>query len=884
MSNDGLNAMSTPQELHTLALSSAYIQDILDRYRSEPASLASDWRAALDLIDGYFPQVLEERAGGPAGAAAFDLVRRFAHLGAALDPLGRPLDPPGALLRDGFARMLLELSPAGANDAALKAILERYAGALAIETGHIDDAPCVQWIHSRRERTAAPEPETSRRALQLIARAEAFERFMAVRFTGKKRFGAEGAESLHALLGRLFDRAAQAGIQEVVIGTMHRGRLGLMVNLLAQPAGQMFARMKGEYPLPDPGRSADVPYHMGLDTRIQTRYGPLAIRLLPNPSHLEAINCVALGYARHRQDRASSPAHVLPIVLHTDASVIAQGVVAEGVQLAHLPGYTVRGALHIIVNNQIGFTTNPADGRSSRHCSGAWKAIDSLIAHVNAYEVDAVIEAADLCFDFRREFGSESVIDLVCVRRNGHNEVDEPRFTQGSYYAVADALPPISEGYARSLVAKQIIEPAFVASVQEACRRELDEAYAHTGSAVDRAPQMNEPESATFAPLESIAREACRLPAAGNIHPKVRQFVAQRAEELATGISWATAELLSLGSILSAGWSVRLAGQDVERGAFSQRHLGIIDTVSGERYGLYQERPVGWGTFQIFNSPLSEYAALAFEYGYSLGQERSVSLWEAQFGDFANCAQAVFDQFICSGEEKWGQHSNLVVLLPHGLEGQGPEHSSARIERMLQLAANDNLRLAHPSTPANYFHLLRSQICRTPRRPLLAVTPKKLLRLKAALSPRGDLERGAFEPILVTPAASPANTLILCSGKIYYDLMEILADGERPAITVIRLEQLYPFPAVDIARALASSGASDICWLQEEPANFGAWQWLRGRLEQAMAAAGLPSPRLRCVSRPECPSPAGSFHAEHMQDQRRLIDAAIGASIAAQPG
>lgn len=881
MSNDGLDAMSTQQELHTLSVSSAYMQDILNRYRSEPMSVASDWRAALNLIEGYFPQALEAHAGGRLDAAACDLVRRFGHLGAALDPLGRPLDEQWALMRENFARTLRDLSPAAASDAPLRAILERYTGALAIETGHIDDLQRVQWILSRHERTTAPEPETIRRALQLIARAEVFERFMAVRFTGKKRFGAEGAESLHALLGRLFDRAAEAGIQEVVIGTMHRGRLGLMVNLFGQPAAQMFARMKGEYPLPDRGQAADVPYHMGLDTGIQTRHGPLAVRLLPNPSHLEAINCVALGYARQRQETASSPSQILPIVLHTDASVIAQGVVAEGIQLAQLPGYRVGGALNIIVNNQLGFTTNPADGRSSRHCSGQWKAIDSLITHVNAYEVDAVIEAADLCFDFRREFGAESVIDLVCVRRNGHNEVDEPRFTQGSYYAVADALPLISDGYARSLLAQQIIEPTFVAAVQDAYRQELDEAYAHTGSAIDAVSEMNNPEEPpTFAPLESIAREACRIPAAGNFHPKVRQLVEQRLEELATGVSWATAELLSLGSILSTGWNVRLAGQDVERGAFSQRHLGLIDAVSGERHGLYQERPVGWGTFQIFNSPLSEYAALSFEYGYSLGQERSVNLWEAQFGDFANCAQAVFDQFICSGEEKWGQRSNLVLLLPHGLEGQGPEHSSARIERMLQLAANDNLRLAHPSTPANYFHLLRSQICHTSRRPLLVFTPKKLLRLKAALSPRGDLERGAFEPILVTPTACRANTVILCSGKIYYDLKETLAGGKLPAITVIRLEQLYPFPAVDIARALALTRASDICWLQEEPANFGAWQWLRARLEQAMAAAALPSPRLRCVSRPECSSPAGSFHADHMEDQRRLIDAAIGAHSA----
>jgi 2-oxoglutarate dehydrogenase E1 component len=869
--------MSTQEELHTLAVSSAYIQDILNRYRSEPTSVAGDWRAALSLIGGYFPEALEAHPGARLDPAAAAMVRRFGHLAAALDPLGRPLPERWALMHDNFVCTIRELSAAGASDTALQALLERHTGPLAIETGHIDDPQRVQWIVSRHERTVPPEPETVRLALKMIVQAEVFERFMAVRFTGKKRFGAEGAESLHALLGRLFDRAAEAGIQEVVIGTMHRGRLGLMANLLGQLQAQMFARMKGQYPLPDVGRAADVPYHMGLNTRIETRNGPLAVRLLPNPSHLEAINSVALGYARHRQERAKSRSQVFPIIIHTDASVIAQGVVAEGIQLAELQGYQVGGALNIIVNNQIGFTTNPADGRSSRHCTGQWKAIDSLIAHVNAYEVDAVIEAADLCFDFRRKFEAESVVDLVCVRRNGHNEVDEPRFTQGSYYAVADDLPLISDRYARSLLAKRIIEPTFVDTVQAAYRQDLEEAYANTGSPHDAATEPDAEELPIFAPLESIAHEACRIPVAGNFHLKVRQFIAQRLEELTAGVSWATAELLGIGSILSAGWNVRLAGQDVERGAFSQRHLALIDMASGERHGPFQEQPIGWGALQVINSPLSEYAALSFEYGYSLGEERSVNIWEAQFGDFANCAQAVFDQFICSGQEKWGQRSNLVVLLPHGLEGQGPEHSSARIERMLQLSAKDNLRLAHPSTPANYFHLLRSQICDSSRRPLLVFTPKKLLRLRAALSPRGDLERGTFEPTLVTPAAGPASTAIICSGKIYYDLMETLAAAERPAISVIRLEQLYPFPAADITRALARFQSSDICWLQEEPINYGAWHWLRGRLESAIAGAGLPVPRLRCASRAECPSPAGSFHADHLEDQRRLIAEAIRA-------
>ena len=856
---------------HASAASNGYIQDLLSRYQSTPSGVPPDWRTALDLITAYFPHALAPQI--PSGWDAQAFVRRFAHLAAEIDPLRRPLPEAWDRLRNEFLERLGELS----NSTSLGAIasgLEHYAGTLAVETGHIDDPRRVAWIEARRETAVGAVSAARRRALQAVVHAEAFERFMGVRFVGKKRFGAEGSESLHALISHLFERAAAAGTREVVIGTMHRGRLGLMANLLGQSIEQMFARMKGGYPLAETGQAADVPYHMGLTTVVRTSHGDLTIRLLPNPSHLEAINSVALGFARRRQEIIGSVVKVMPLILHTDASVIGQGVVAEGIQFAELPGYSVGGAIHVIVNNQLGFTTEPHEGRSSRHCTGQWKAVDSLITHANGNDVDAVIRAVDLCVDYRRDFGGESVIDLVCVRRNGHNELDEPRFTQPGYYNIADTQPDISAIYAETLLKDKAIATDFVAHVTSEYLTQLEAMYSRAEGDEPKKEPEDATESAPFAPLDSIAQLASVIPEGGDFHPKAARVVSQRQEELRTGVSWGTAELFALGSILSAGWDIRFTGEDVDRGAFSQRHLSLIDATSGRRRQIFDARPAGWGVLKVHNSPLSEYAALAFEYGFSLSATRTLTIWEAQFGDFANVAQAVFDQFISSGYEKWGQRSGLITLLPHGLEGQGPEHSSARIERMLHLAARSNMRIAHPSTSASYFHLLRSQIREHPQRPLIVFTPKKLLRLKPAMSPRVDFESAYFEPVIVDASSRKSRRVILCSGKLYYDLVDGLARRDETRVTLIRLEQLYPFPIAEVAQALRSAAARDIVWVQEEPENYGAWSWVRSHIERAMSIAGISQEGLRRVSRPECASPAGSFHKNHEADQLRLVDQA----------
>ena len=856
-------------KFHTLAASSSYLEALLERFAAHPDELPVDWRNAFGLLDAYFPKLL---SGAAEGAAAAEFVRRFAHVAARLDPLGRALPARWNHLAAEFTRRTI---PNGQPSPAVARLLQSYAGALAVETGHIEDAGRVEWIHAHRETARELPDEARRRALAAVIRAETFERFMGQRFVGKKRFGAEGAESLHALIQRILDRSAAAGVEEVVIGTMHRGRLGLMTGLFGQPLAQLFGRLKGEYPLREPGLAADVPYHLGLSTDYQAPAGVVKLTLLPNPSHLEAINAVVLGYARSRQDVLGTTGRVLPLILHTDASAVAQGVVSEALQFSSVAGHTVGGALNIIVNNQVGFTTDPEEGRSARHCTAAWKTVDSLIAHVNADDVDAVLSAADIVFDYRERFAGESVVDLVCLRANGHSEVDEPRFTQPVYYELADPHRAISAQYAEKLLSARIIESSLPADILDRYRAELEAGFAAVSP-----PAGVEPATARAikhaAPLNEIVDLATRVTPQARFNQKALRLVAQRGEEWRSAVSWATAEVLALGTALSLGWNVRLSGQDVERGAFSQRHLSLVDA-SGMRHRVFESAPPDWGALGVHNSPLSEYAALSFEYGYSVAPSRTLTIWEAQFGDFANVAQVVFDQFISSGAEKWEQRSGLVVLLPHGLEGQGPEHSSARMERMLQLAARDNLRIAHPTTPANYFHLLLSQLHETPAKPLIVFTPKKLLRLKAATSPPEQLREGKFLPVIVQTAPL-VRRMLLCSGEIFYDLAEGLANTGRQDVMLMRLEQLYPFPADEVAKALRTAPRANLIWVQEEPSNFGIWTWLRANLERAMASAGVELGPLTFVSRPESSSPAGSFHTRHELDQADLVAQALGVS------
>ena len=848
-------------------ISFEYLASMQAAFDRDPAGVDPGWRVLFQIL-----AEIENGSADPERIRARLLremaLRERGHLIATLDPLG----PQPARSSD-----LLEAA---------------YAGTLAVESAHIDDDARRAWLRSAVELGAGlPEPAPLPDILRDLIEAEEFEAFLARKFPTKKRFGCEGAEALLPLLRRVLSQAAAAGVTRAVIGTMHRGRLAIMSNLIGRSLTRTIAELKGAHPFPaDPPRAGDVPYHLGDDTVL--RFGARSIRvtLLDNPSHLEAIDPLVLGRARAAQDVAGEGGRgqVLPIILHTDAAVVAQGVVAECIQLAGTAGYGTGGTLHLILNNQIGFTTEPGEARSSRHCTGPWKAVDSAILHVNGDDPAAVCRAADIALAWRQSQGCDAVVDLVCYRRNGHNEIDEPSFTQPQLYARIAAHPPLPRTFADRLVEAGLTDAATVAAMAEACRVRLEAAYgeapgfrSNASGYPERPGPLSEETGVPEAALTRIGAALAETPVAAP-HPRLGRILRQRTIG-AAGIAWPLAEALAFGSLVLEGVPVRLSGQDVVRGAFSHRHFAVLDAATGERHvGLDRLTP-DQARFEVINSPLSEYAVLGFEYGYSLERPEALVIWEAQFGDFANGAQIVIDQFIAAAEEKWCTPSRLVLLLPHGLEGQGPEHSSARPERFLQLAARGNLRIVSPSTPANYFHLLRGQALGLHDRPLIVMSPKKLLRLPAAVSPLAEFAPGtSFRPVIPSMPAGAVDTVLISTGKIAYDLEEARAARGAGNVALVRLEQLYPLPTAELVAVLRQAPLARIAFVQEEPENQGAWSWLDRRLEAAATEAGLEQPRPIYVGRPESPSPAGSFHDEHETDQRALVERAFAIAAAAR--
>ena len=872
------------------AAGAAYLEALQERFREDPASVDVSWRAVFQILDELGAVPAGAPPGGPAGDPTVPLrqeeIRQRGHATAALDPLGRAAPP----------------APSASEDAQTARLRRLYQGTLTLETAHIDDPVLRSWLRDAYEGAeTAPPAEARRRALALLTAAEEFERLLGVRYPTKKRFGAEGMETLIPLLDRILAAAAAAGVTEVQVGTMHRGRLSLMANALGKPLVELFAGIKGMHPfLADPPVPADVPYHMGVESTLSFGERSLALTLSPNPSHLEAINPVTLGRARARQDleraQGGDAKRVLCVLLHTDASVIGQGSVTEALQLSGVPGFTVAGTIHVIVNNQIGFTTEREEARTSLHCTGLWKAVDSPILHVNADDPDAALRAADLAVAFRQAHGRDAVIDLVGYRRNGHNEIDEPRFTQPLDYKAIDAHPPARALYAQRLAADGLVGPEEAEALAAGHKTRFQEALA---AASDHRPNHDGFPGGRWAPfapagalpaepdsgvaddrLRGLLAALAAIPDGLAVDRKVERVIRRRAEE---PLDWATGEALAFATLLAEGTPVRLTGQDVVRGAFSHRHFALTDTVTGRRHVSLNHLGVEQARFDVVNSPLSEYAVLGFEYGYSLERPDALVIWEAQFGDFANGAQIMIDQFIVSAEDKWRQPSGLVILLPHGLEGQGPEHSSARPERFLQMAARDNIRVAHPSTPANYFHLLRRQMLRRDRTPLVVLSPKTLLRLPAAVSTLADCAPGtAFQPVIVT-AGARVERILLCSGKLAYELERERAERGAGAVAVVRLEMLYPLPDAALSALFRRWPGASCVWVQEEPCNLGAWTYLDRRLEAFRAAAGCAEPRVACVARDEAASPAGSFHGDHEADQRRLVEQAFAGIAASLP-
>ena len=866
------------------AVSIEYVEALYDQFRTNPSSLDESWRCVfgvLDLVgdttDTDFAAGLAARGADGRKGVLIDVIRQRGHLLSDVDPLAAPKPPPD--LSDLSTHM-----PPEAHDAA--ALQRAYRGTFAIETSHVDDPVLRNWLIERFEAQAlAPPPGDEKAMLHDLIQADEFEAFLALKFPTKKRFGAEGAEALIVLLRQVLRQAAGAGVTHAVVGTMHRGRLNIMATVLGRPAARLLAEVKGAHPFPaDTARPGDVPYHLGNSTVVDTGAGPVDVLLLANPSHLEAVDPIALGRARALQDRVG-PGRVLPIILHTDAAVVGQGIVAETLQLGGTAGFSTGGTIHIVVNNQIGFTTEPDEARTSTYCTGPWKAIDSCILHVNGDETDSTSRAAGLAVEWRQTHGRDAVIDFQCYRRNGHNEIDEPTFTQPALYHRIAEHEPVVTLTAKRLIAAGKITGDEVTAQRQACRAALAAAYEAAGDHRTNAsgyPAMpagaGQDTGVAGNRLAEIADYLAREPAGATLHPKMGRILRKRGVK--AGVDWPTAEALALGSLLLDGVDVRLTGQDVVRGAFSHRHFSLSDTLTGEKHVGLSSLAGAKGSFSLHNSPLSEYAVLGFEYGYSLERLDALTIWEAQFGDFANGAQIVLDQFIAAAEEKWCTPSGLVLLLPHGLEGQGPEHSSARLERFLQMAAGTNMRIVNPSTPANYFHLLRRQVCDPTRRPLVVMSPKRLLRLPAAVSALAAFEPGqVFTSVVTSAPDGEADRLILCSGKIAYDLEAERARRGAHSVAIARLEELFPLP-VEALAALFRRWPGALCvWAQEEPANMGAWSWLDRRVERLRSDAGATHPTMLYVGRPESGSPAGSFHGDHDSDQAALVSAAFEVAL-----
>jgi len=853
----------------------------------------------------------DQLLGGVAAAMALVKAQRMhGHLAARIDPLGS--EPPGdpaleperlvpKLTRELQARIptsVLRLYVPGATLAdALPRLQETYSGTIAYELEHISDHEKRLWLRQAIESGKYRAPLSADEKKELLAslsRVEAFEQYLRRAFLGQKQFSVEGLDVLVPMLEETTELAADSGAHEVVIGMAHRGRLNVLAHTLGLGYDSILREFEGERTIEavvatEEGGTGDVKYHLGAQGTRSTPAGEITVTLAANPSHLEAVDPVVVGRARAEQtDRSTrmglhDPSVALAVLIHGDASFPGQGGVAETLNLAGLDGYSVGGTLHLIANNQVGFTTDPMEGRSTRYSSDLAKGFDIPIIHVNADDPEAAIAAVRLAHGFRRRFESDVVVDIVGYRRHGHNEQDEAAYTQPLMAKQIEEHPTVRDLFARRLVADGVVTQeeadALVRSVTDELRRAHEALKATFGSpgaqAEERIPASTEHEIVTAVPadrLRELNEALLHVPDGFDVHPKLLSQLQRRLQTVEQGgIDWGQAEALAFASLLVEGIPIRLTGQDTERGTFSHRHAVLHDVGTGETFAPLQHLEDATASMEIYNSPLSEYACLGFEYGYSVAAPEALVLWEAQFGDFVNGAQIVIDQFIVAGLAKWRESTRLTLLLPHGYEGNGPEHSSARLERFLQLGAQENIRVANPSTSSQYFHLVRRQALDPVGRPLIVMTPKGLLRLKQASSTLPDLADGSFAPVLDDPSADrdEVTRLICCSGKVYYDIAGHEGRQSAHHVAVARVEELYPFPADAYARLVASyPSLEEIVWVQEEPQNMGAWRTIRHRLE----APGVP---LRFVGRPWRASPSEGYPTAHLVEQDRIVRAAL---------
>ncbi|MBP7063457.1 2-oxoglutarate dehydrogenase E1 component [Ferrovibrio sp.] len=864
-----------------------------------------------------------------ARAAALDtiraamLIRNYrirGHLMANLDPLG--IQAPGAhpelepatygfseadMDRPIFIDFMLGLETASLRE--ILAILRRtYCSTIGVEFMHIYHQEQKAWIQARiegRDKEVHFTPEGKRAILNKLVEAEIFERFCHMKFTGTKRFGLEGGEALIPALEAIIKRGGQMGLLDIELGMPHRGRLNLLANVMAKPYRAIFSEFKGMAYHPDDFQgSGDVKYHLGVSSDREFDGNKVHLSLAANPSHLEIINPVCLGKSRAKQTQLGDTerGQVMTVLLHGDAAFAGQGVVAECFALSELRGYRTGGTIHIIVNNQIGFTTNPSYSRSSPYPSDGAKVVQAPIFHVNGDDPEAVTHVAKIATEFRQTFKKDVVIDLFCYRRHGHNETDDPSFTQPVMYRTIATHPTTRQLYSKRLVDEGTLSEAeaeaMVTNFQNRLEEELEASKSFkpnkadwlegkwSGLEVASGDDRRGSTAVELDVLRQVGAAITTVPEGFNIHKTLtRQLATKKAMiDNGEGIDWATAEALAFGSLQLEGHGVRLSGQDCGRGTFSQRHSVWHDQQTEERYVPLNNLGAGAANYEVIDSLLSEVAVLGYDYGYSLADPNTLTIWEGQFGDFANGAQVVVDQFISSGEAKWMRMSGLVMLLPHGYEGQGPEHSSARLERYLQLCAEDNMQVANCSTPANYFHILRRQLKRNFRKPLVLMTPKSLLRHKLAVSKLSEMGPGSsFHRVLwddnQPSADEKIKRVILCTGKVYYDLFEEREKRGLKDTVILRIEQLYPFPHKALAAELGRyKNAKLVVWAQEEPKNMGAWSYIQPYLEAVLADSGLKPKRPVYAGRVEAASPATGLMSKHNQQQAKLVDDALTAS------
>lgn len=850
---------------------------------------------------------------------ALMLIRSYrvrGHLKADLDPLNLKapeahpeLDPMSYgfkekdLDRPIFINYVLGLEQATLRDI-MKVLDETYCGSIGVEFMHIQDPDEKAWIQERIERIHN-QPEFTlmgkKAILNRLIETEGFEKFLDKKFTGTKRFGLDGGESLVPAMEQIFKRGSQLGIEEIVLGMAHRGRLNVLANVMGKPFQAIFHEFQGGSSKPeDVGGSGDVKYHLGSSSDRVFDGRSVHLSLTANPSHLECVNFVCLGKARakQRQKNDHDREKVMALLLHGDAAFSGQGLVPEAFDLSNLKGYKTGGTIHIVINNQIGFTTNPAHSRSSPYCSDVAKVVAAPIFHVNADDVEAVTHVARIATEYRQRFKKDAVIDMICYRRHGHNEGDEPMFTQPLMYKKIAAHPTTREIYGQRLVREGVMTQdeldAELANFENHLEQAFEGASSYKANKADwldgkwaglSVASGDDRRGLTGVPidrLKEVGQALTHVPDNINVNPKITRQLKAKAKmfETGEGIDWATGEALAFGTLLLEGHPVRLSGQDSERGTFSQRHSVITDQMTEEKHTPLNNLRFGQAPYEVLNSPLSEAGVLGFEYGYSLAEPGMLVLWEAQFGDFANGAQVIIDQFISSGEAKWLRMCGLVMLLPHGYEGQGPEHSSARMERYLQLCAEDNMQVCNCTTPANYFHVLRRQMHRPFRKPLILMTPKSLLRHKLAVSKLDEMgESSTFHRVLWDEGSpgpdSKIRQVVLCSGKVYYDLQEERDKRGIKDVYILRLEQLYPYPQKALDKELKRFPNAQIVWCQEEPKNMGSWTYIHEPLVEHLVSMGRSDTRVRYTGRAAAASPATGLAKKHVIEQATLVDDAL---------